>query len=203
MFNRFIIFLSALLLWLPGVQSAPTDSVTITEVMFNPTSGNNEFIEIYNYGSQAYNLSQWKIKDNLELDTIKNAGFGITLNPGQFAIIFENDYDIATGLYKDMIPVGALILKIDDALIGNGLGNTSDVIYLITNTADTLSVYSYSSSNPVSFSDEKIKLDNDNSVSNWINSFYTNGTPGAPPESVNTPPKSISKPDQDKPKGIA
>ncbi|MCK7527805.1 MAG: lamin tail domain-containing protein [Ignavibacteriales bacterium] len=68
----------------------------ISEVMFSPTSGNNEFIEIYNLSNtQTVDLNGYNIKYYTSTaDQIVDAGFGTTLPPNSYAIILENDYDI-------------------------------------------------------------------------------------------------------------
>ena len=172
-----LIFLCLCLL-LPSKILAQTDSVTISEVMFAPNSGNNEFIEIYNYGVTAVNLTGWLVDDSADVDTLKNLGSGSILNPKQYAVIFESDYDTSTGIYKSLIPSGALILKVNDTQIGNSLGNSGDRIFLRNTAGDTLSKYTDTSRNSTGISDEKIILDNDNSISNWTNSINSNGTPG-------------------------
>ena len=58
-------------------------SLIFSEVMFSPTSGNNEFIEIYNLSStESINLSSYQIKYYTSTaDQIVDAGFGTTLHP--------------------------------------------------------------------------------------------------------------------------
>jgi hypothetical protein len=163
-----------------------TDSVTISEVMFKPVGGGNtnEFVEIYNSGTHAVNLSGWRLRDNISIDTLKNAGFGMILKPGQYGIIFDTNYVIATGAYKNMIPGPALIVKVHDGQVGNGLGDTGDIIKLISLSGDTVSLYAYTAASafPAGYSFEKIIMNNDNTAGNWVRSLYLNGTPGAPPE---------------------
>ena len=98
-----------------NITYSQSDTLLIfSEVMFSPTSGNNEFIEIYNLSStQSIDLNGYKIKYyTSNVDPITDAGFGTTLLPNSFAIIFENDYDLATGIYNGLVPANALILKI-------------------------------------------------------------------------------------------
>src|SRR5690606_15495131 len=107
-------------------------------------------------------------------------GSSTILAPGTFAVIFEGDYVLESGIYNSLIPPSALILKISDNAFGSsGMANTTGrQISLLNNSDDTLAVYTYSANNTSSFSDEKIILNKDDSESNWTNSLVPNGTPG-------------------------
>jgi hypothetical protein len=160
-----------------------TDTLLIfSEVMFSPTSGNNEFIEIYNLSTtQSVDLNSYTIKYYTSTaDVILDAGFGTTLLPNAYAVVFENDYDIATGIYNGLVPTNALILKIADNSFGaSGMANTtSRPFWLFNSTADTVDYYFYSANNSTAISDEKIILNRDSLSTNWTNSLITNGTPG-------------------------
>ena len=157
-------------------------SIIFSEIMFNPLSGNNEFIELYNLSStQSIDLSGWKIKYYTSTpDLIVNAGFGTILPPKSYAVIFEGDYDINSGIYSGIVPPNALILKISDNAFGtSGMANTtSRPLWLMKANNDTIYSYTYSANNSSSISDEKIILKRDSSQINWSNSLVTNGTPG-------------------------
>ncbi|MDO8550231.1 MAG: lamin tail domain-containing protein [Ignavibacteria bacterium] len=157
-------------------------SLSFTEIMFNPQSGNNEFIEIYNLSeTESIDLNGYKIiYSTSNADIITSAGFGTLLQPNSFAVIFEGDYDFVSGIYNNLIPQNALILKISDNSFGtSGMANTADrQLWLLRPNNDTLETYTYSANNSTAFSDEKITLNKNNSGSNWANSFNTNGTPG-------------------------
>jgi hypothetical protein len=157
-------------------------ALIFSEVMFSPASGNNEFIEIYNTSSTlSINLVGFKIKYYTSTaDVITDAGFGTVLPPNSFAVIFENDYDLATGIYKPLIPANALILKIADNSFGtSGMANTtSRPLRLLNTNTDTLDYYFYSANNAAAISDEKKILNRDSLQTNWANSLVINGTPG-------------------------
>lgn len=179
--------LTVICLYMPELISAQTDSVTITEVMFKPLySGvdTTEFFEIYNYGSQAVDLANWWVRDNLSVDTLKSTGSGTVLNAGQFAVIFQQNYNVVTGFYKDIVPLGALQLRVHSGAIGNGLGNTVDSLRIFNTDSVIISRYTWNvaSGHPAGTSHEKLTLNNDNSSSNWTNSYFLNGTPGNYPE---------------------
>ncbi|MFH1195727.1 MAG: lamin tail domain-containing protein [bacterium] len=160
--------------------------LTLSEIMFNSpaSSSNSEFVEIYNTSTtETIDLAGYKIKYSTNTpEVITNAGFGTSLAPGKFAVVFENDYDLAAGVYAGTIPADALILKITDNAFGSsGMANTTDRNVQLLNTTDQLlDEYTYTTSgNGAGVSDEKILLNKDNSVTNWANTTVTNGTPGA------------------------
>ncbi len=172
--------------------AAQTDSVTITEVMFDPldNESTDEYVEIFNYSkTQTYDLTNWIISDNAggnDSDKIVSAGEGLLLYPGQFGIVLDADYSLLTGLYSSIIPDTARILKISGTTFGNGgLNNsTAERIILIKPAAvnrDTLSAYQYSIDNQEGYADENISLTPNSAVGNWTNSVLLYGTPGAPP----------------------
>ena len=157
-------------------------SLTFTEIMFIPVSGNNEFIEIYNLSeTESIDLTGYKIiYPSSNADVIISASSGTLLKPNSFAVIFEGDYDFVSGIYNNLIPPDALILKISDNSFGtSGMANTSDrQLGLLRPNNDTLETYTYSANNSTAISDEKITINKNNSLSNWSNSLNANGSPG-------------------------
>ncbi|MGE5354375.1 MAG: lamin tail domain-containing protein, partial [Acidobacteriota bacterium] len=162
--------------------SQAPESVRISEVMFYGLSGNNEYVEIFNADfSRAVDLTGFAIKYyTSHPDTVTSSGMGLILKPRSYAVIFEGDYDISSGVYKNLVPFGALILKIKSNSFGSsGMSNTADRNVSILNAkSDTLDSYSYSANNKEGISDEKINPDGNNSPSNWANSLLQGGTPG-------------------------
>lgn len=150
--------------------------------MFNPQSGNNEFIEIYNRSeTQSFDLSNYKIiYYTSNPDIITSAGFGTVLPPKSYAVILEGDYDFAAGIYNSIIPVNALKLKISDNSFGtSGMANTTNrPVWFVNAANDTLDRHTYSADNSTGFSEEKILMNRDSLSSNWANSQVFNGTPG-------------------------
>ena len=164
-------------------NSAQTDSILIlSEIMFYPQSGPNEFIELYNLSeTESINLDSFKVKYSTSSpDIIIDAGEGTILSPNSYAIILEGDYPFGSGIYDGLIPPDALVLKINNNSFGStGMANTSDrPIWLLNSIDDTLEAYYYSANNSQSRSDEKIELIKDSSQSNWANALEDNGTPG-------------------------
>lgn len=180
---------------------AQNDSlITFSEIMFNPVSGNNEFIELYNTSeTDSIDLANFKIKYyTSNPDGLVSTGLGTKIPPQGFAVIFEGDYDITAGIYSGLVPASALVLKIADNSFGtSGMANTTDrELRLISSAGDTLETYLYSSSNATGISDEKKILTKDNATANWANSLQSNGTPGyknsVAPMSINLAVSSIS-----------
>lgn len=173
-------FLSILLVSVTCTQSQT--SVKLNEIMFYPSSGNNEFIEVYNSDStESINLNGFKIKYyTASADIITDAGDGTILNPQSYAVIFEGDYDFVSGIYNNLIPADALILKITDNSFGaTGMSNTSDrSLWFISADDDTIDVVTYTADNSQTHSDEKIHFEADSLQVNWNNSTLVNGTPG-------------------------
>ncbi|HSD65040.1 MAG TPA: lamin tail domain-containing protein [Ignavibacteriaceae bacterium] len=172
-----------LLLFITSYSAAQTGTfVRLSEIMFYPSSGNNEFIELYNTSStESIDLSDFKIKYySASPDIISDAGEGTMLTPLTYAVILEGDYDFSSGIYNDLIPGEALLLKISDNSFGStGMANTADrPIWLLSASNDTIDIYTYTADNSQSHSDEKIYVESDSSQTNWLNSIPLNGTPG-------------------------
>ena len=111
-------------------------NLVINEVMYDPSINDNyyEWIELYNPTNKSINLTGWSISDNSGKDFIEgnsdNGNGTIIIPPESYALItdhgtkFYNNYSVSNNTVK---------LYIDDASIGNGLGNTGDKILLIDN----------------------------------------------------------------------
>ena len=165
-----------------AIRGQSDTSLIISEVMFYPESGNNEFVELYNLSPvNSIDLNNYQIKYySSSPDVITAVSEGTLLPPRSFAIILEGDYDFSSGIYNQIIPPEALVLKISDNAFGsNGMSNSSDrPVSLLNPNDDTLDAVIYSANNPVAISDEKIYQNHDSSSSNWTNSLFINGTPG-------------------------
>lgn len=159
--------------------------VILTEVMFDPAGpeASDEFVEIYNLGSEPVDLSGWQIGDGVGYDFLAEvAGHGFILHPQQYAVILDLNYFLdSSSTYNALIPPEALILTIDGTTLGSGgLSNsTAETIILINAALDTLQRYLYSIGNIPGRSDEKIELSEDNSPANWGDSRHLHGTPGS------------------------
>ncbi len=167
------------------ILSQTHTELTISEIMFRPDGSNAEFIELYNTSKiTSLDLDGLKIKYHTSSsDVITGHTQGTILGPEQFAVIFENDYNFASGIYNTIIPADAIVLKITDKTFGGGMSNSSDRDVRLIDASDVeIEAYTYSADNSKGLSDEKKNLSKDNNTSNWGNTTNSNGTPG----SINT-----------------
>ncbi len=157
--------------------------VIFSEVMFDVVGSDyhDEFIELYNVSqTDSVDLSGWRFSDSTGTDELIDAGFGMKIAPGQFAVILDGSYFDHSGAYDDRIPEDALVLSISDGAFGsNGLSNSvSERLVLIDSQGEEVQVYRYSLDNRPGYSDEKIHMIPDNSPDNWRNALVLGGTPG-------------------------
>ncbi len=166
----------------PLIIPQSDSTLILSEIMFYPQTGPNEFIELYNYSeTESIDINSFKIKySTSNPDLIIDAGEGTILPPKSFAIILEGDYVVGSGIYDGLIPAEALVVKISDNSFGaSGMANTENrPIWLLSAADDTLESYFYSANNVQGRSDEKKIMIKDSSQTNWANSIFTNGTPG-------------------------
>ena len=162
---------------------AQTGSVlTFSEIMFNPSETNGEFVEIYNTSTtETVDLTNYKFKYYTSSNNnIVALSGGMLLSPGKFAVILQGNYDFANGIYKNLIPADAIVLKISTNNFGSsGMANTtSRDVNLINASGQTIDTYTYSANNSAGISDEKYIFSKNNTAVNWKNSLTTNGSPG-------------------------
>jgi hypothetical protein len=151
----------------------------LTEIMFNPSEENGEFIELLNNTDSTIVLNKWGIKyHSSSPDLLAENDSGNILFPGQYGVIFDGDYDFNSGSYFTVIPFNAKVMFIDNSAFGrSGMSNSSNRrVYLIDENNDTVDVYMYSADNGKGISDERV-YEND---SLWKNSIIPGGTPGKP-----------------------
>ena len=126
------------LLWLClALLSLPLSfgAVLITEVHPDPISDEslNEWVELYNDGSQPADMGGWVFGDSTDNSTIEGAlfeGGGATIPAFGFAILTDDN----TRVYENYnVSEDAIHLYIDDAALGNGLSNDGETIYLFAN----------------------------------------------------------------------
>lgn len=156
--------------------------IILTEIMFDADTleAHNEFVEILNIGHEEIMLDSLKVGDDSSMDFIIDAGYGLELNPGQFAVIMDGSYFGNSDTYDSIIPKSALIVKIDDASFGSfGWSNSKpETVFLIDAFGATIQSYQYTLDNDPGISDEKMILNQDNTEYNWGNSLIIRGTPG-------------------------
>ena len=165
--------------------------IVLNEVMFDPAGSDqtDEFIEIVNVDSLfSIDLTGWRIGDEGGDEELIDAGMGMILAPGHYAVIFDQDYFPEKSAYQSIIPVNALILAIDRSTFGSrGLSNSRvETIRLMNGEGLLMIEYMYTIGNRPGRSDEKIDLFGGNDSSNWDDSCCIHGTPGLP-NSVSQP----------------
>jgi len=166
-----------------GVASSLAN-VVLSEIMFDAAGNENydEFVEVVNLGPWPVDMARWRLSDGIGIDTVVALDEGTLLQVGQFGIILDGGYLENSTYYDSLIPDEALKLTIDNATFGNsGLSNsTAETVSLINPFGTVTSSYTYTLGNESGYSDEKIRLELGDDLSNWQNSIRWNGTPGAP-----------------------
>ncbi|MFH1943826.1 MAG: lamin tail domain-containing protein [bacterium] len=172
-----------ILVVLTHVPAMIFSQIVLTEVMFDPavSESTDEFVEIVNLNqSQTFNLEGWTLGDGNATDTIVDAGEGLVLQPGQYAVILDRDYFGNSTSYDLLIPEEALVLTIDGATFGSGgLSNSMpETVVLYDAVGRMIAQYTYSTGNTAGYSDEKIDLSGSDDPENWADSRVFHGTPG-------------------------
>ena len=102
-----------------------TNAFEITEIMFNPSDG-NEWVEFYS--PDTINFSGYELSDNLNTDQIVCCGNCSFIIPNNtFFLIFDQDSSMNFSGYKYCV---------DDNSIGNSLGNSADKITITKKRLD-------------------------------------------------------------------
>lgn len=178
-------FLKKQLIWLifAVFLLTPTHAqVVFSEIMFDVPGAdyNDEFVELFNCSDSAVDLSGWQFSDSTGIDQITDAGEGLILQAGQFAVILDGSYFGHSTTYDSVIPPQALIVTIDDGAFGsNGLSNSQpERLSLIDASGREVAAYRYTIDNAPGYSDEKIDLCAGDEIENWANSLVLGGTPG-------------------------
>ena len=139
----------------------------------------NEFVEIFNLSpSDTVDLSGWQIRDRYSADALLDSGYGLIIPPEAYGLIFEGDYNFNNGIYADSIPLGVVLIKVDDSSIGNGL-STSDSLFLISSSGVVQDSIGWTDISPDGFSIEKMRIELPNTPANWLPSLDSLGTPGS------------------------
>ncbi len=149
--TRVVIVLACFCLWfIPFSAHADDGDVVISEVMVNSHCGGTggacdgsseirfEWVEIYNKGTSAVEMSNWQICDSGGCDM-----FRATINPGEYLIIaydVENYSGADSSLKLEMEQGGygtyngGSTIALDNSIGNNGLANTDDAVYLRNTT---------------------------------------------------------------------
>lgn len=157
--------------------------IILTEVMFDPigSESTDEFIEIYNIGQQAVDLSGFRVGDQNSQELLIFPDGDSFLQPEQFAVIFDADYFESSSTYENRVPATALQITVDDRTLGSGglLNSQPETVILLDSVGEVIAEYTYSPDNQPGHSDEKVDPQGGDNAENWQNSLQENGTPGA------------------------
>ncbi len=152
-------------------------SLVISEVMANAkTESTDEFVELYNAGSQPVELSGLVLTDGDDVDTLTAFDGGdTTLDPGDYAVVVDPEYG---GYYG--IEAGVTVVTTGDTTLGNGL-TTSDKITLYEADGSTIiATFSYPKDPGDDTSMELYDLETGDASGNWRASQCPDGwSPGA------------------------
>lgn len=164
------------------VPVATFSQVVLSEIMFDPaySEQTDEFVEIVNLSDDPVDLSGWRIGDGIGDDALVDAGEGMTVLPGQHAVILDADYFDGSTTYDGAIPEDALVLSIDGTTFGSGGLSNSQPEYVTLSDAigRVIAQVLYSTGNEPGHSDEKIDLAGSDDAENWADSERLHGTPG-------------------------
>jgi hypothetical protein len=156
----------------------PSPSVVFSEIYYNApgTDTGHEWIEVYNNGTVAVDLTKWRFVDNEKQHFLKNTTEEGTIDPEEYAVIAD-DSDIFLADYPDYI--GLLF----DSSFYSGLSNSAEALVLLAGKdgeiSDSVTYNSSWGGDGNGFSLEKIDLSGPNTQENWNQSVSEKGTPGA------------------------
>jgi hypothetical protein len=109
-------------------------SLVLTEAMPNPDGPGddnlNEWVEVYNAGTERVDLQGWRIGDAISADTLGT----LAIEPGEYAVIAARE---------TVIPAGVPVVRVADGRIGNGLNNGGDALVLIAPDGTLADAISY------------------------------------------------------------
>jgi hypothetical protein len=115
-------------------EPEPEGKLLITEVIYDLATGQgsepaNEWVEIYNGTDSSVNLADFSIADASTTDALPN----VNVPAGSYAVIVASS--TTASLWS--IPGSAVLVQLANTTIGNGLGNTGDMVALVSNAAST------------------------------------------------------------------
>ncbi len=81
------------LLFLTYLISPLHAQVTFSEVLNDPATSeyHDEFIEIYNLSNETIDLTGWQFSDSSDFDVLIDAGNGMLLPSGRYAVIIDGN----------------------------------------------------------------------------------------------------------------
>lgn len=138
------------LLFLFVTISYASANLIINEIMANPPGiiqsdeKLNEYIELYNNGSNKINVSGWKIGDKVQNDSLIGGyygGGGTIIEAGEYALITAG----TTRVYNNFNVLDCVRLYTEDKSIGAGLNDGEETVYLYDNNMNLIDSFAYTS----------------------------------------------------------
>lgn len=152
-----------------------TNQIIINEIMYRPSAGMAEWLELYNPTAESVNLQFWKFSD-ANTDKQLNISESVLLVPGKSYLIISED----TTIYQAFPAILGNVIIPDQGF--PALNNDGDQIYLYDPIGTIIDQVNYEASwgSEAGISLERKRADLDSNIpSNWALSQDVNGaTPG-------------------------
>lgn len=162
--------------WAEGRVGFPDHALLINEIMYRPSAGSAEWIELFNPGNSAINLQLWQFSDSHIENPVEISKKDIFIEPEHYIVLAED-----SSIYSLFPDISSTVIIPDDGF--PALNNSGDLVIirdLIDNVIDNID-YSSSWGSELGVSIERIRSDVDsNDPLNWSLSLHEDGgTPGA------------------------
>lgn len=179
---RHIFFVFFLVLFFSSPAFAQNEDVAINEIMYNPVPSDtyNEWIELYNGGTDNISLENWKLCDKeilsgyIDRTGTQYMNASLIIPPGGYALI--TDGNSGTEVYENFnVSKSATAMHVDAASICTGLTNTDGKpIELTDSTGALIEIITYDPS--IGASGNGMSLERNST--GWFESLADGGTPG-------------------------
>ncbi len=138
-----------------GATTTPSETPTTTPTDEQPTAGkivinevfeassSAEWIELYNSGGTAVNVSGWRITDQNDVNSASEDILPPTplIQPGAFAVIVTQSSTAGS------IPGSAITITLTNGTIGSGLNGSSENVYLKSDATTIVDQMGYGTTN--------------------------------------------------------
>lgn len=163
-------------IWAEGRVGFPGQALLINEIMYRPSAGSAEWIELFNPGTSAINLQLWQFSDSHIENPVEITKKDIFIEPEHYIVLAED-----SSIYSLFPDISSPVIIPDHGF--PALNNSGDRIIirdLIDNVIDDVD-YLSSWGSELGVSIERVRSDvGSNDPLNWSLSLHENGgTPGA------------------------
>jgi hypothetical protein len=130
------------------INGFESHSIIINEIMFDPFTGENEWIEVFNRSDQSIDLAQWKFHDRPTMNSVNSFEImnrSIVIKPGEYAVAAADSsfFKIFGHVLQQDPAVHICVLNHSS---GFGLNNDGDIVVLQDPTGLTVDSVAYLSS---------------------------------------------------------